>query len=302
MKKTFYLLTAAALPFVFSACSDDNDGPDATEVREYKAYNLISTNEPNSVPMISECPYFVNLNLSKNTMQIKTNRLVAGGGTYSFTSPDNSYATSANAGYQLIGYSAKNVGVEGEPVTFITDLTCILASRLNFSLTPIPGIIAIQESMPRIYMSYRLGDLYNVRTFSEDSYYNGITTTEFEYKGTPSSFQDNQGGYRVILDVDARKATVVLYNVKFAARAPYLTLVLENLKLEFNASGYKVSGNDIVAKMLEAGDLTSYEARPFTKFNFTTVGTDLTKAEIKYEVKDTKMGLVYKGSFSGSLI
>lgn len=301
MKRIIETLAFPAMILLFAACSSDDD-PVIPNVQEYKACNLISAPYSKEQPQVSECSYFVKIDLDKSTMQIKTNQLVFDGQKCSFTTPENSYAVRTDNYFQVIGYSSPTAELTGPEGIDLTDLTCRLVSRLNFSLTPVPGVIEVQERMPRIYATYKLGDRYNVRTFSKDSYYNGVTTTEFEYKGNPSSFQDGNGGYRVILDLESRKADVIMYNIKFAERAPYLTLVLEDLDLKFNSDGYVITGENIVAKMLEAGDLTSYEARPFTKFSFTTAGKDLTSAEIKYEVKDNKMGLIYKGSFSGSVL
>lgn len=297
MKTNKILFAAFALPVLLTSCLDDKQERNETIV-EYKAYNMLYS-EDSSEPEITPCNYFVMMDYVNSTMEIKSNNFFFNNTNCTFNAPAADFSFLTGKQLNVVDYKSPVGTLSGVSNVSVTDVKCNIASLLNITPTPIPGIVNISTELPSLFLSANLNN-YKVKSFSVDTYYEGVTTTEFSFQGMPSAFQDENGSYRVILNIPNNKATVVIYNIKFAQQAPALTLVLEDLDVEFFNGYYTVSGENIVAKMLETGGLTSYEARPFTKFVLTTQTGALSNINIDFDVLDTKMNLTYKGQFTGS--
>lgn len=101
------------------------------------------------------------------------------------------------------------------------------------------------------------------------------------------------------MDPAKLKAKVIIYDAQFAQEMTMsiAAIVVDNLDLEFNNSGYTIKGKDIVPTMAQSGKLIPMQEFIFDEFDMTT-GGDLTSTSISYKVAHG----AYVGYFEGSYI
>lgn len=164
----------------------------------------------------------------------------------------------------------------------------------------IPGVLItpVSQSVSAIFVGYyQMGDRYNVHTFSTDTFYAGTTNTGYA--------TSDKTVYRVIMDIEKKKATLLIYDAKFAEEMPSIkTIILPELDIVTNSNGYEIVGENIVplvpeadSTMAELSQCTPNEAFIFNSFRMNTVDQLLTKVNMDYRVAGR-----FNGKFSGSYV
>lgn len=166
---------------------------------------------------------------------------------------------------------------------------------------------------PLIVSNYKLGNEYMVRTFICDAFYTGDTTTSYMFNGVLGTNSSKTTIYRVIMDIQKKKAGIVLYNAKFSA-APQEpvkeAIYLPDLDIKITTNGYEITGTDIVPLVPEG---TSYFPNPdgvtpmpsytFKSFKMVTTNTWMTDVMMQYQVNNPMdENSDYNGLFSGSYL
>lgn len=293
MKKTL-LISAAAVMMLAASCSDSESKSESTY--NIPILNLVTSTDGSSEPVVSGSLYNYKLDQMNSTMEIAAKVSVGNNSYVEFTTNPVTYKplyySIGGIVYEVIQAESYLAGKTNNGET-LNDLYCELTSFVN-----IPPVI---EGLPDIsvpvgkytFMQYNIGTKYAVRTFWNDLTFKGNTSTT--YPG--GTFSSKEIMYRVVMDVNKNKATVILYNVQLAEKMPVLTnIVLEDLPLSFNNGGYIIKAENITPKQFEGGSGTPNSNYVFTKFELSSYG-DLSTANCNYEVNG-----MFTGTFSGSCI
>ncbi len=307
MKKIILGIAALSL-LTLNSC----DGTTATSTMNYPVitYNLVVSNNTDADPIVNSPRYTFNYDLVAQTVNIGGELTLSTSGTTTFTSGNIGYTAGL---YQLTEEASEDVLISsGEIISLKADEagttnTSLAVTDFNCMLTPFayipPAITGIQSvTCPYGYeyavMSYNLGDQYSVRTFWTDVTFKGSTTTRYPYQGENKTYTNKDVLYRIIMDTENKKATAVIYNVKLAEEMPdnISNIMLKDLDLKFDNSGYTISGENVVPEQYEAGVATPNTKFIFNNFTLRSDG-DLTSSSISYTVAD-----VYVGNFNGSYI
>lgn len=305
MKKIFGAALAALLLMPLASCSNDND-PINTLSFTIPAYNLY-TEIGSGDATVRRASYTFVTTYPANTVQFSTSAMpLPTGETAMFGTiemPMNVSSVSFdNYRYEVVKFSAASATKTG---VVVKDLN----GELNQGVYR-PGVVMVpgyeEPLLPGgtqhvFFGSYNLSDEWTVRTFWPDLTWRGATVTT--YPGMDVPFTSDKIFYRVVMKRDDKdaltgKADVIFYNAKFAPKAPELTVLIQDLDLEFNANGYTVSGADIIpSQVADGGKLQPVPGFKFDNFKLTVSGNLLTGATANYKVAGK-----YEGQFSGSCV
>lgn len=164
----------------------------------------------------------------------------------------------------------------------------------------LPGtlITPVSQSVSAIFVgNFKMGDKYNVHTFSTDSFYSGTTNTGYA--------TSKNTVYRVIIDITKKKATLLIYGAKFAEQMPAInTIILKDLDIVTNAAGYEIVGENVIPLVPEANTLmgelsqcTPNANYTFNSFRMTTTNQELTQVNMRFTVAGK-----FNGQFSGEYV
>ncbi len=292
------LIGTACLGVCLISCSKETTSEQTTT---YNTYNLVTAVDGKSDPQVAKGSYGITYDLGTSLATIATNSLQlgtssngkfqAGGITY------NSYLTDLG---QIIQFPVKLSPTLSTGSVDVTSIGGYVSNALAGAVYNTPGIIS--NSSPEsvvVALSYNVGPDYKVRTFQKDICYIGATSTMYSDKdGKVQQYVNEDFTYRIVMDLDNKKATVVLYNAKFADKAPVLKgIVIEGLKLEFNNAGYTITGKDIVPKIWSDNTLLENPKFIFNNFRFDATGEPLVTGRSVFEVAG-----MYTGSFNGRCV
>lgn len=301
-----YLFAAAAAALMTLGSCESNEGT-STYTYSVPTYNLVTNTEAGEEPVVSGSIYKYNFDLmagqvtmgsdislsSGNTVSVSTGSIPYGGGYWQVGEGDETQYG------EVITINALNTGTASDKVR-ISNLVCQLTPFAYFP-PEVQGAPAFTPPTGVKYtlMSYNIGENYRVRTFWPDMTFRGETTTSYPgTDGVNKNFTNKAMLYRVILNLKEKKATVILYNVKFGEEVTETisNIVLNDLALAINAPGISISGTNIVPKIYEAGEAKPNQEFTFDNFDCDILG-DLTSASIRYKVAGA-----YNGQFTGSYI
>lgn len=324
MKKiTLGLIAMAGL--LFTSC--DMETKDSTATVGYGAYNLmvpLDGGEATAVP----CAYIFNFNLTQSKVKLE-GTYNYNSGKYEFETDEVSYTQYPpydGMVYYMTGFKGN---VNGQPSMALADTKLLLTSNFNwpyytdFKLDnfypnkeglasggdPLPGVWYLPNNWPQpvVLASYQIGQDYRVKTFSSDCTYVGTTTTSYPVHGQDQSFETKTIYYRIVLDIDKKKACAVLYRAKFSnveAEPEKRVIYLADLDLTLGDGYYTVTGNDIIPQTIEGNKLEDNPSFKFKSFRMSTVGNYMESAQISYEVINSMgaMEIPYSGRFTGTTV
>lgn len=177
----------------------------------------------------------------------------------------------------------------------------------SLKIEPSEGLQQLPQTI--IVGQYLIGDQYKVATFQQNTFFSGVTVTQYPNgSGGMDTFTPSQGEndkpmvYQLSLDLEKNQADVIIYNAKFAPPSPSLTEVhIKGLNLDFTGGVVKVSGENIIPLVPEGEgeerELQEYDKFPFNNFELITTNDNLTNCAISYTVAS-----VFKGQFNGSYL
>lgn len=268
MKKSL-LCFAASCALVLVSCNSDG-GSQKQEV-PINTCNLVMAADGTGSMSIGTYKFTMEVNSGVQKMWISTNNLMINNSARTFTS-DFLTPTYSSTGYQMI---LKNVnsaqdagGVKISNGTFITSpfeqlpgdldrmkvFTPTVKTSNGISYVPgtiyYPGMYGYLTQL--IIANYTVdGGAYTVRTFMPDAFFYGDTsiTDKSAAVGSPSSYYDKNTVYRIIIDMEKRKVSLVVYNLKLSSGAGTIpVLYYPGLDFKYTSNGYEITGTDIVAQ------------------------------------------------------
>lgn len=297
MNKNLFLIGAGILMFASVSCDRETT---SVQTNTIQLCSLVTSLDGNEDVTVSETSYTLKLDYGNNTLSTSTTNLEVGGNKYSFATDEipgkNSYDEKHG---NVLKVSSPSAGMaSGNGQLPISDFTCEIYSAAQYELPYIPNMNISTGIYQPVILGFNLGN-YKVRTFQKDVFFTGQTETEFRTQsGELSNFSTKGTMYRVIMDVDKKKATVIIYQAKFAEQMPeQKVMILNDLDLSFSSAGYTVSGKDIIPSVVEGVSATPNDNFPFTTFQFSTTGDKLTNVIGSYVVAGR-----FNGFFSGSSI
>lgn len=162
---------------------------------------------------------------------------------------------------------------------------------------------------PLVVAQYDFGSEYKVKTFFCDAFYAGKTNTSYSLPNGMSGMAESEKMvYRVIMDLDKKRAGIVIYNAKFSdsdKEPEKAAIYIPGLDITFQGESYEISGKDIIP-LIPEGNLpalpdpdkfTPYPTFKFNEFKMVMTNSWLTSTRMEFSVADT-----YKGYFSGSYV
>ena len=301
MKKSLLFLAAGSVLLV-SSCNSKPD--EFKQSINYPAINLITNIETGS-SYISPGTYNCNFNVTDGTVIISSDNLLLNTATSSFRSLETPYTSRL--------YDMSNISATGTMGTIISindvfatvngtypveNAKFLITNTGYFSNTVIKDYP--YQALAPLLTQYNIDEEWLVRTFSSDAFYKGSTTTQFSMGGEPSTFTTSDILYRVIVDVAKSKATLILYDAKFAENMPVTiaAIIVEGLDFKASSEGYTITGANIVPSMLEGNGTTPAPEYTFTSVKISNTSNDLTTATIDYEINFRGM-IPYYGTFTG---
>lgn len=306
MKKMLKISLASAMLLTLASCDNDPGGYSWNSREHIAAYNLVtSADGASQQALTSLCGYFFifKYDQSGNSVAVNSGSIGLPGGKAVFTTrpmpASEKTLEMEGKNKQVITFSAGNPSDTGAQVSDFNGMLT-QAAFLPDPIVVVPGYELVFPVATEHFavLDYVLDDVWRVRTFWNDVTFCGTTTTN---PGADKPYENKNIRYRVVMKTDngnlGDKADVIFYNAKFAEQAPAIeAIVIKDLKLEFSAAGYKVSGTDVVPSMIEAGALSPTPRYKFDNFSLSVVD-DLTQATADYKVAGK-----FEGSFQGACI
>lgn len=177
----------------------------------------------------------------------------------------------------------------------------------GYNVSNASGVVSSLSSLTyTLLMSYNVNDR-TVKTFPVRPLFSGKTVTKYMMGPAGEKTSENEKGlYEVTFSTDMKKASVVIYNIKFAEEMPAVldAVILNDLAVEYDENGYTISGTDIIPDVKESNGLTPYPNFPFASFKMWTTTADLASVDCEYVVnaKIQEREMVFRGAFSGRCV
>ena len=293
--KALAFIGAAACSMMLGGCSLGDD--ELTTYFSISLNNLIIPADPDAAPIVQKgCSYKVNYDLAKGLATVSTADLKISGDAASFTTDEMKMTQRmAQGNYYIREFSGAGHMDDGS--YDIVNFKGVETQLFYATPTLIPGISNVTMDAGVVF-TYGIGDKYRVKTFMSDMNFKGETVTTFSMKGQTINYVNNDPVYRIKFSDDLKKATLVIYNVRFAEQMPkpLAAVIVKDLDVTFTRQGYVISGSERVPEVLEGGATTEYPNYTFNSFKFTADSDDLTKAVCEYTVAGRFKG-VFKGNY-----
>lgn len=298
MKKFYSLLLAAAGTLLLGSCNSNDDDNYYTSI-SYTTTNLITSIESGQ-SFASTAIYSCYFNLTSGRATIGTNNLIAGNYNFSFVSQESPFTTYYydNRQLNIIDSPEGNVSTTTGQ-TYPLECSDIVISNLNYWSSELPGQSANATYTPAIVFQYNIGNIYNVKTFSKDALYIGKTETSYPGQNGTETYENEKMSYRFIIDLSTSKATMIMYNARFAASMPIelAAIMVDDLDVIWQEGTYTIKGENLVPVSYEGTTPTPYPSFTFDSIEFTPSNSTLTQGTLKYTVAGR-----YSGVFNGSYL
>ena len=295
MKKGLLFSSLAGI-MMLSACTHNNNT--STSTYNFPTYNFVTSLSDGTAEIVPSF-YKFDMDLIAQTMTMSSTFSVANSSVNVLEEQipfEGFYANQNGAIYEILSFKKKNadVAASGNAVSNLKGEFTLLAN-----LPPeIQGLPEVYLPVGRyVCMSYDLGSKYNVRTLWTDMTFTGTTTTSMP---SMAPYTNNDVKYRVILNIKEKKATVIIYDAKFADKMPSITnIVLKDLPLTLSIHGYTITGKDIVPEVYEGGVGVPNSRYKFDEFEFSSED-NLTEGICTYTVAGSMNGY-FKGAYLKTL-
>ena len=294
MKKALFLTLGLGAVLGLASCSDDQNK--STMTYNVQSYNLVTSVDGSKDPVVAASTYKFDFDMMNTTATVGT-EITGLGSSVSFVTGSIPYTGGFYYGED--GMLRELIKMESFKQGSIYNMEVQLFTPANVA-PEVNG--APKISMPAmgryLVMNYQSGDNTKVRTFWSDVTFCGTTTTTYQWEGAVKQFSNKDMKYRVVMDLQNKKATVVFYDAKFAEemKTSLVAIELADLDLTFTQNGYTIEGKNITPSSYDNGTKVPYPGFVFDNFSLVTVG-ELTSTTINYEVAGK-----YNGRFEGSYI
>lgn len=296
------MLPALMMGFA-SSCMKDNTS-EYTETDNCLALSILTSLEDGSV-YVSQGYYVFDIKLtdSESTGTVKSPNLLANNSIIDFTTATQSYMSTGRDIFFKDALGMANNGKDINSANFYATSYLLENGTYGYyynlgnagKYTLLPAGLA-----PFICVAkYNIGDSYRVNTFQTNTFFQGTTTTSYNYKGEQATYTTEDITYRFILDMEKNSATMVIYNAKFSNTPEPVkeAIIVEGLDVAFTANGVEITGEELEPEIVEGAATTPYPSFVFNNVEFKTSNDYYTECELTFKVAG-----VYEGSFSGSYL
>ncbi|MDE7159842.1 MAG: hypothetical protein K2O24_03220 [Muribaculaceae bacterium] len=300
MKKIYGFMAAAVLAAGLTGCGTGDDPVSLSNVSRTMLNHIAPINGVDDV-VVSKGEYYMQFDNVKKLVSVSSKSIRYDNTDHSFSTTSMTFKAGA---YNVGGYIGQvfrwqsaegNVAATGSvPVTGFKGLMTDVFYFNNMLDVPVLGPM-LDTRLSRTVLSYNYNNLYKITTFYPDMMFSGETSTTASATAEP--FKTSAPQYRVVIDWEKKKASMVIYQAQFDPHMPAMTaLLLQNLDVEWTRSGYTITGENVTAGSVENGSVTPVPGFPFTEIKMTTTSADMTEATVEYTVAGRFHGL-FKGSY-----
>ena len=297
------ILLFASLPLVLVSCKgEESDIPSNGVKKEYYLSYLLTSLDGSEQPTaFYNVPFTFKYEYDNNTITVGSSRLeVNGNKKISFDSDAVKFtSTNYENGSSAMEFSVAEIYSKVNGVADasgnISDLNCLLTNNYYC-----PDEWRFNDRFPlgdMIIMNAVVGEKYKLRTFPLLSCFSGSTTTSFSMGGQEQQYNSESGLFAVSINPANNTAEVGLYNVKFAAQMPQLTMFLKDLKVEYTNEGYVVSAPAEGVVPVVGNDQIPYPDYIFNTFNLVCSGDNLASIDVDFTVAG-RFGGEFQGTYT----
>lgn len=292
MKKVLFISLASMALFATS-CDDNNDEDwkeNTINLQTTSAAVIIPSNTSDDVTFIPEYALRYEQSVADGKVAVKsmTPIKLPDETTFSFYSPSTS--TTGNQLTILVDPMPFKSD-DGRDVRLRTRLT---SQYFNYDSN---NNQILQTGRSAFSLSIiNIATQYTIKTFQPQCYFSGKTNTLINNE---QPFTNPNILYAVDIDIANRKATVTMFNAKFAEAAPNIRVLrLRNLSFVGDrSSGYRIEGTNVVPEVQEGNQWIPNQHFTFDSFSLVPTSENLSVASINYRVAG-----IYTGSCTGSYI
>ncbi|MDE5663670.1 MAG: hypothetical protein K2I37_06525 [Muribaculaceae bacterium] len=297
MKICKYAIMAALLPMsgiLATSCKGVEEGEN-TQTRTVGVTQLVIPDDATKeVTFETKCTYSLRMDFMTNKMTISGSGIKVGGITGDFRTEPVTFLVGGGVGSEAFYFPTVTTGMLGSshPVTDLKGYLFNYRAPWNSSML-----------VSSLVMSYKVDDA-TVKTINTEPRYFGTTTTYFPTPAGDQTATTEDASYGVEFSEDMKKATVTIYNIKFAPNMPSAleAVILKDLDVTLDRNGYTISGGGgFIPDVREGATSTPYPNFPFSTFTLSTKGEYCTEVDCHYEVDATIAGhtMHFRADFSG---
>lgn len=296
MKRIYTFIASAACIAAMTSCLHDSK-EEFTRSFPTKPINIITNLEDGTTTTSTGGIYQFDLNFTDLTGTISTSNLVINNNSWNFTTnpgPFMSMNYSNALFYNPRGDINNNASLDLNNSTFFGTPNFYVNTSYAGDYTYVPDYGYV------IAASYQIGDKYLVKTFQEDTFFAGETTTTYPYQGQTVTANPEGILYRIHLNLEKNKAALIMYDAKFSGvpqEPKKEVIIIDGLDVEFSKDGIVITGENIIPEIGESNATTPYPSYVFNSVRFETTDNLLTECKISYKVAG-----IYSGEFTGKYI
>ena len=293
MKKAF-LYCGLSILIGLTACKDN----EYTYEFNYSVPTVnILTNNSDGSAVASRCVYSYEAKESNGTTigSVTSSAIVIDGSSYTLQTSSGPFKNNT----YTVAFDNLSGMMTGNRNIPVTDGKFVFTTVFN---NPSFFGITTNYNFPQQFAmcQYNIGDEYSVKTFPENSFFTGSTTTEYPGQNGTESNSTNSIYYMLSLNITDNTATMYMFNAKFSGspmEPAKAQINIEGLSVEYNNGSIIAKGENIIPVIVEGNVETPYENYIFNNIEFKTTTTDLSECEINYTVAGR-----FRGNFLGSYI
>lgn len=295
MKISRYALIAA-LPFIGMAVSSCKveEGENVQSRSVFMTQLVIPDDPSGEVTFQHKCNYVIRMDFMSNKLTVNCSSLNVDGVTGELRSDEMNFLTAAGNGIETIYFLTPGSGMLGssKPVTELKGYLMNYVAPWNTS-----------QVINSLVMSYDVPGA-TVKTINLTPRYYGTTITYFPTPAGNQTATTDDASYGVVFSEDMKKATVTMYNIKFAPNMPrpLEAVILKDLDVTLGQNGFTITGgNGKIPEVLDGGATTPYPNFPFSTITLSSKGDFLTEVDCHYEVEATigERQMHFSADFSG---
>lgn len=290
-KLLFALLPVTAL--LAGSCTDEKDQPvNTSRVSGTMPTVMIPTDVNKPAEFVTDMLYSFTNYYGKGVWTVAVNNIHYNGlPVLSFESPEI-VPSSSDKGVHLGYYSQ----FPANNNMMVNSLGVLMTNSYNY-------YIDYPENNPPlgtlIVASFNLANEYTAKTITPRCYFAGNTVSKYESGGEHKTFTTDKPIYYMDIDLDAKKADMVIYNAQFAPEMPSIPrMQVLGLTVEPDRTyGYRIKGSGIAPIAGEGANAVPYPAFTFYDLEFHPISEDLTQGQLTFRV-----GERYSATFRGSYL
>lgn len=232
MNKIFNLFLMVAFVPALSSCGDDPVNKVGTEFPAAASY-VYSVDKNTGDAVISDgCYMKTSFNMTDGKVDFRMDNVRYDGSSFMMLEFENQPWTADKAGIRTVALSSLPATVGGRMVNVT-----------NFKMTYLDRYLG-DKSIPVLVVTMQVEDRYEVTVLQRSMIAFGKTS--ITTNATGEVYETNQTYYQVFLDKADMKADVKIYDPKFAANMPAMSLItIPDVPFSLSETGYELAIDEV---------------------------------------------------------